>query len=134
MSKNTRLLGESMFQIRPMMICVLILVLVMGVFLRGLDVVQALASENETPLLTFPLTVIFPVLLVVALLLMKPAGSRESLLMRFGTILQLILIIIFKDWALYLALGFPFVFLTIEIFETHLPDSLSTPLSRLVIA
>ena len=123
-----------MFQIRPMMICVLILVLVMGVFLRGLDVAQALATENETPLLTFPLTVIFPVLLVIVLLLMKPARSRESLLMRFGTILQLILIIIFKDWALYLALGFPFVFLAVEIFETHLPDPLSTPLSRLVIA
>ena len=126
--------GGSMFQIRPLMIFALYLALASAFFFRGFDVFQALSLDNETPLLIFPLAVIFPALLVIALLLMKGAGSRESLLMRFGTILQLILIIIFKDWALYLALGFPFVFLVVEIFETRLPKSISTPLSRLVIA
>ena len=105
-----------------------------ALILRGLDVASPLSNGNESPLLAFPLTVIFPVILISILLLMRPTKTREGLLMRFGTLVQLLLILYLPSFALYLALGFPFVFLSVELFENHFPASLRKPLSKLVLS
>jgi len=122
-----------MFVIRPMTIIALSIALASAFIYRLHDVIIQLPQGNETPLLIFPFTVIFPSLLILIMLKMKPTSSREGLLMRFGMIVHILLIIFFYPWALYLALGFPFVFLAVEIFETRLPKSISKPLSRLVL-
>lgn len=96
--------------------------------------VASVSAGDANLLLAFPLTVIFPVILVVALLNMKPTKTREGLLMRFGTLIHLLLIIGLPQFALLLVLGFPFVFLSVELFETRLPKRLSNPLSKLVLA
>jgi len=101
---------------------------------RLFDVVKSLSIGNETALLAFPLTVIFPTLLISILLMMPPAKSREGLFMRFGTLLQLVFILCLTKFALYLVLGFPFVFLAVELFETRLPKPLKTSLSKLVLS
>jgi len=103
-------------------------------FTRLLTMLKSLEAGNEAFLLAFPLTVVFPVVLITVLLLMKPTVTREGLLMRFGSILHLILIIALPQFSLYLALGFPFVFLSVELFETRLPKHLTKPLTALVIA
>ncbi len=54
--------------------------------------------------------------------------------MRLGTLVHLILIVALPSVALHLALGFPFVFLTVELFETRLPSSIKAPFSRWVLA
>jgi hypothetical protein len=102
--------------------------------LRAADVVHSLARGAEHELLAYPLTVIFPATLIGSLLLMPPAESREGLLMRVGTIIQLLLIIALPTCALYLALGLPIVFLVVELFETRLPQALRDRLARLVVA
>jgi len=116
-----------------MMMTAISAALVSAFIYRLHDVFTQLHQGNETPLLIFPFTVIFPCLLILLMLKMQPAQSREGLLMRFGMIVHILLILFFYPWALYLALGFPFVFLVVEIFETRLPKSISQPLSRLVL-
>lgn len=100
---------------------------------RGLDVAQSLANGDEHELLAYPLTVIFPAVLIAILLVMPPTESREGLLMRVGTIVQLLLIVALPAFALYLALGLPVVFLVVELFETRLPHALRDRLARLVV-
>src|SRR5262245_60747879 len=96
--------------------------LCLGLFAwRASGIAQGLRHGDEQPLLTFPLAVIFPTVLIAALLLLPPAETREGLLMRIGTIIQLLLIIGLPPLALYLALGLPVVFLVAELIETRLP-------------
>ena len=73
-------------------------------------------------------------MLVVLLVIMPAAKSREGALMRLGTIVQLILIVLFPAINLYLALGLPVVFLVVELFETRLPVALRRPLTNMFIA
>lgn len=101
---------------------------------RGLDVAHSLAIGDEHALLAYPLTVIFPAVLIAILLFMPSTASREGLLMRVGTIVQLLLIVALPAFALYLALGLPVVFLVVELFETRLPHGLRDRLARLVVA
>lgn len=101
---------------------------------RAIDVVGGLARGEEHALLAYPLTVIFPAVLIVFLLMFPPAESREGLLMRVGTISQLLLIMALPGFALYLALGLPVVFLVVELFETRLSATLRERLARLVVA
>jgi len=54
--------------------------------------------------------------------------------MRVGAMIQLWLVIVLPVVALYLTLGFPVVFLVVELFETRLPPRLREPLARLVVA
>jgi hypothetical protein len=100
---------------------------------RGIDVVHSLARGEEHALLAYPLTVIFPAVLIAILLLMPPTESREGLLMRVGTVVQLLLIVAFSAFALHLLLGLPVVFLVVEMFETRLPHALRDRLARLVV-
>lgn len=101
---------------------------------RAADVVNGLARGDEDALLAYPLTVILPAVLIAVLLLMPPVESREGLLMRVGTILQMLLIIALPTFALYLTLGLPVVFLVVELFETRLPHAVRDRLARVVVA
>jgi hypothetical protein len=101
---------------------------------RFFDVVRSLAHGDEHALLAYPLTVVFPAVLIAILLMMPAAESREGLLMRVGTIAQLLLVIALPEFALHLALGLPVVFLVVELFETRLPSALRDRLVRLVVA
>jgi hypothetical protein len=100
---------------------------------RAVGVVQDLTAGHEHALLAYPLTVIFPAVLIAVLLLQPPTETREGLLMRVGTVIQLLLIIALPGLALYLALGFPVVFLVVELFETRLNPRLRDRLVGLVV-
>ncbi len=123
-----------MHEIRKSTKIVIVFATIAAFIWRGYDAIVSLSNGAESPVLAFPLTVIFPTLLIAILLLMKPTRTREGLLMRFGTAVQLILILCIPHFALYLALGFPFVFLMVELFETRLPQSIRAPLSKLVLS
>ena len=101
---------------------------------RFLMMVLALNLGDPSPLLAFPFSVILPVVLLVILTALPPTRSREGLLMRVGAMIQLWLIVILPTVALYLTLGFPVVFLVVELFETRIPSTIRDPLARLVIA
>lgn len=59
--------------------------------------------------------------------------TKEGLLMRFGTMTQLLLIISIPKFSLYLALGFPVVFLVVELFVTRVPKTITTPIERVIV-
>lgn len=105
-----------------------------AVLVRGVELVRALRLSDEGPLLAFPLSVIFPALLVVVLTLMPPAISREGALMRLGTMVHCLLIVALPRLALHLALGLPVVFLVVELFETRCPRPLHDAIVRRIVA
>jgi hypothetical protein len=125
---------QGIFSIRPAARLGLIVALLLAFGSRVAAMVAALMAGNESYLLAFPLSVIFPAVLVVLLVIMPAAKSREGALMRLGTIIQLILIVLFPAINLYLALGLPVVFLVVELFETRLPVTLRRPLTNMFIA
>src|SRR5262249_50726764 len=100
---------------------------------RARGVLAGLYNGDEHPLLAFPLAVICPAILVTILVMLPPAETREGLLMRAGTIIQLLLIIGLPPFALYPALGLPVVFRVVELFETRLPRALRDRLAGLVV-
>lgn len=56
--------------------------------------------------------------------------SEEGALMQIGVMIQLILILSLPPLALFLALGFPVVFLAVELFETQAPAELRKSIKR----
>lgn len=124
----------STYQMRPLARLAAACAMALIALWRAIDVIGGLARGEEHALLAFPLTVIFPAVLITILLMFPPAESREGLLMRVGTIGQLLLIMALPGCALYLALGLPVVFLVVELFETKLPIPTRDRLARLVVA
>lgn len=102
--------------------------------LRFGQALLALQHGDETALLTLPLGVVLPGLLIAALLSMPPAETVEGALMRLGTVIHLLLILALPPLALHLALGLPIVFLVVELFQTRVPARLREPLTRMVLA
>lgn len=100
---------------------------------RSWSALSALVSGNEGQFLAFPLTVILPALAFAFLVKLRRVNSAEGALMQFGAMIQLLLIVAWPSFALYLALGFPVVFLVVEIFETRLPALLRDPIKRAVL-
>jgi hypothetical protein len=82
---------------------------------------------------SYSFAVIFPSILIFILASMKQSATKEGLLMRLGCMLQLLLIISIPPLSLYLALGFPVVFLMVELFETKLSSIISNPIKRVLI-
>lgn len=101
---------------------------------RAAVMIRSLQAGDASRLLAFPFGAVLPAMLVVILSLLPPTRTREGLLMRVGAMIQLWLVIILPVMALYLTLGFPIVFLVVEMFETRLPRRLREPLARLVVA
>lgn len=123
-----------MFRLRKSIKLALALAISSGVAARIAIMMSALSGGDPDHLLAFPLTVIFPAILAGLLLAMPATRSREGALMRLGTIIQLALIILLPQLALYLSLGLPVVFLVVELFETRFPQSLRDPIVRTVLA
>ena len=121
------------FSPQPWVIWVLSLCAFSAVGQRTLDAVMSL-SGDKTAFLAFPLTVLIPALTFLFLATRKGMSSAEGVLMQVGTMIQLLLIIALPGFALYLALGFPVVFLVIELFETRSPVTFRTWIKSRIIA
>lgn len=121
------------FNPQPWVIWVLSLLAFAAVGQRAFDAVASLGGD-KTAFLAFPLTVLVPALVFLFLATRKCMTSAEGVLMQLGTMTQLLLIITLPDFALYLALGFPVVFLVIELFETRAPEMFRTWIKSRVIA
>ncbi|MCY1708420.1 hypothetical protein [Pannonibacter sp. SL95] len=91
------------------------------VFLRGYSAVADIANGDPSEVLAFPLTVIMPGLAFAFLALRRDVSTQEGALMQMGAMIQILLIIALPSFGLHLALGFPIVFLIVEIFETRMP-------------
>ncbi len=100
---------------------------------RGYLAVTDLSVGDQTSFLAFPLSVILPCLVFSFLATRRNIASHEGTLMQLGAMVQILLIIAFPRFALYLALGFPVVFLFVELFETRMPTLLKAAIkSRLI--
>jgi len=101
---------------------------------RGYLAIADLIEGDQTAFLTFPLSVILPVMVFSFLATRRSMASQEGALMQLGAMMQILLIVALPDFALYLALGLPVVFLLVEIFETRLPNSVKIAIkSRLIV-
>lgn len=101
---------------------------------RAYFAITDLVEGDQTAFLTFPLSVILPVMVFSFLATRRSMASQEGALMQLGAMMQILLIIALPSFALYLALGFPVVFLMVELFETRLPKSLKTFIKSRLIA
>lgn len=88
---------------------------------------------SNTAIESYSFCVVFPAILIAVLALMKGTRTKEGLFMRLGTMVQLFLIICLPPFALYLALGFPVVFLVVEMLVTRLPKNVFRQLERIIV-
>ena len=86
------------------------------------------------PLTSFGFTVAFPLMLIAGVMRIGAGRTREGVLMRLGTMFQLLLVIAVPPYALHMLLGLPVVFLAVELFETRAPASLRGPVERWLVA
>lgn len=91
-----------------------------------------MGDSNEL-LEAYSFCVIFPAVLIFALCFLGKTKTKEGLFMRFGTMLQLFLIISIPIFSLYLALGLPVVFLVVELFVQKTPRVIYLPIERMII-
>jgi len=103
-------------------------------FLRGYSAIAALAKGDQTQFLAFPLSVVLPAMVFAFLSTRRTTASQEGALMQLGAMIQILLILALPGFALYLALGFPVVFLIVELFETKVPTALRTPFKNALLA
>ncbi len=103
-------------------------------FVRTADAINQLSQSEAAAFLALPLSVFLPALALLFLATRGEMLSQEGALMQLGSIVQLLLIIMLPSFALYLALGFPFVFLVVELFETRLPAVLRDRIKALVLS
>lgn len=101
---------------------------------RGYLAISDLMDGDQTAFLTFPLSVILPVMMFSFLATRRSMASQEGTLMQLGAMVQILLIIALPSFAIYLVLGFPVVFLFVELFETRLPNAAKTAIKRRLIA
>ena len=88
---------------------------------RFLEAVAAIRHGDSGPLERLGLQVVLPTVLALLVMAMPPGRSAEGVLMRVGTCVQLLVIVLLPRFALPVALGFPVVFLIVELFETRSP-------------
>lgn len=101
---------------------------------RGCLAIKSLRLGEPSEFLAYPLSVILPALMFAFLVGRRTVASEEGALMQVGAMIQLLLIIALPSVSLYLALGFPVVFLVVELFETKMPSALRQRLKGLLIA
>lgn len=106
--------------------------MVTTIAVRSVDAVQSLWVDSAA-FLSFPLTVLIPGLAFLFLATRPGMASQEGALMQLGTMIQLVLIVALPRFALILALGFPVVFLVVELFETRFPLRYRAWIKRQVI-
>jgi predicted permease len=121
------------YSLRPKLLFILATIILIAATLRLLQAVSLWQTGINDGLEAYSFSVFFPCLIFSALAISKHAKTKEGLLMRLGCMIQLILIISIPSFSLYLALGFPVVFLVIELFETKVPKTICEPIERLII-
>lgn len=126
--------NSQSFAIRSPVLWGLIVLAALLTGLRGIEALRDLVRGDETLFLAYPLAVLTPALAFAFLATRRAIVSEEGVLMQLGAMIQLILILALPGFALYLALGFPVVFLVVELFETRCPANLRQPLKRMVVA
>lgn len=122
------------FRLKPAVIALLCLAAGLACGLRAVQALRALNAGEVGPLLAYPLAVILPFLALVFLAGLGAMKSQEGALMQLGCMVQLVLILSLPGLALYLALGFPVVFLAVELFETRCPAPWRAAVKLRVIA
>jgi EamA domain-containing membrane protein RarD len=105
----------------------------LSITVRVIFALRDLSQGDMTTFLAFPLTVILPGLAFVFVGRLKDMRSEEGALMQIGVMIQLILILSLPSLALFLALGFPVVFLAVELFETRAPAELRKSIKRYLL-
>ena len=100
---------------------------------RAFLAVRDMIDGDASRFLAFPLTVILPSLAFGFLATRPSMASSEGALMQLGAMIQLLLIVALPGFALHLALGFPVVFLVVEMFETRFPAQVRVPLKRVFL-
>ena len=106
---------------------------VAAIAFRFFDAGEAATSGDMEPMRAIGFAVVFPLALVLFLLRMSPGRTREGMLMRLGTAMQLVLSAASPNWGLHLILGLPVVFLVVELVETRLPHNVREPLVGLFV-
>ena len=83
----------------------------------------------------FPFSVIFPSAFILFLLLFAPkTRSVEGVYMLFGSVILFLLIILIKSFALHLLLGWPVVFLLVELYATKAPNTIQKMTQNMLVA
>lgn len=101
---------------------------------RAVVAISDLIQGEVTAFLAFPLTVILPAAAFIFIARQRDMASQEGALMQLGVMIQLLLILALPGVALYLALGFPVVFLVVELFETRFPVAIRDAIKKQVLA
>lgn len=112
------------------LVIALLLLLVGGRLLLALQAAQAGEGAQLT---AFSFAVVLPASVVVALLGLPATRTLEGILMRIGTLLQLLLLLALPAFSLHLLLGLPLVFLVVELFVTRVPERLRQPIQQCVL-
>lgn len=122
-----------MYRLKPPVVQFMIFLAAGLVAFRGYLAVSDIASGDPSEVLAFTLTVILPGLVFAFLALRRDMSSQEGALMQLGAMIQILLILALPRFGLHLALGFPIVFLIVELFETRMPVKIKvTILHRLL--
>jgi hypothetical protein len=122
-----------MYNIRREILAALAAIATGLILWRAAMAVAKLMGGDATAFLAFPLSVMLPALAFGFLVTLRDLASDEGALMQLGAIIHLLLILALPGFALYLALGFPVVFLVVELFEVHMPKRLRDMLKRGVL-
>jgi hypothetical protein len=101
---------------------------------RLLLAADAARTGDLDPLIAYGFTVIFPLVLLLAILSLGPSRTREGILMRIATCCQLILVMALPPLSLYFLLGLPVAFLLVELFETRMPRVVREPIARRLVS
>ncbi|MEP5758478.1 MAG: hypothetical protein ABJ327_04020 [Litoreibacter sp.] len=102
-------------------------------FGRAYFAISKLVNGDPTTFLAFPLTAILPGLALLFLAARRQMKSQEGAMMQLGAMIQILLILALPNFALHLALGFPVVFLFVELFETRMPSSIKIAVEKKLI-
>ena len=121
------------YSLRPQTLKILLLFTLIAALIRLFYSLYSWLEGSNTQIESYSFAVVFPSLLIFSLSKIGASSSKEGLLMRFGTMLQLLLIIAVPPLALYLALGLPMVFLVVELFSTKVPCTIRSPIESAII-
>ena len=124
---------QSFFTFRSGSLITFLALTAVASLLRLFYAIAEWRAGQDTSVESYSFCVVFPATLIATLGCMRGTRTKEGLLMRLGTMIQLFLIICIPSFSLYLALGMPVVFLVVEVFVTRLPGSVTRPLEKVFI-
>lgn len=131
--KSTIWIDSLKYSLRSTTLYTFLIITTLIASIRFISALNSWHKGNNSEIEAYSFTVIFPAVLIFTLSFMGKTITKEGLLMRFGTMTQLLLIISIPKFSLYLALGFPVVFLVVELFVTRVPKTITTPIERVIV-